>query len=193
MKTSSNGENLIKGFEGKSLTAYPDGAGFAIGYGHYLGSSPIPAVITDTQAEAYFDTDLKTAEDAVNRLVKVPLNQNQFDALVSFTYNLGQGNFGKSTLLKKINANPSDASIGAEFDRWVHSGGIALPGLIARREREKNLYFSGTGNGSGPATAGVTLVDMGDTWTNTQKIVFFGGLLVLIAFIAYLLTLKTED
>ena len=71
-----------------------------------------------------------------------PVSQHQFDALLSFTYNVGTGNLARSTLLKKVKANPKDPSIRGEFARWVYGGGKRLPGLVRRRKMEADLYFS---------------------------------------------------
>jgi lysozyme len=84
---------------------------------------------------------MKSFEDAVNRHLP-NVNQCQFDALVSFCYNVGTGAFIKSTLLKKAKANPADPSIVDEFNKWVRGGGKVLPGLVTRRREEAKLYFS---------------------------------------------------
>ena len=97
--------------------------------------------ITKEQAEAFLQQDIALAENVVN--VECPnLRQCQFDALVSFVFNVGGGNFRKSTLLKKIKANPDDNSIMDEFLRWVYANGVVLPGLQKRRLAEMRLYFS---------------------------------------------------
>ena len=83
--------------------------------------------------------DLVEAESSVHKLVKVPLNQNQFDALVSFIFNIGETQFSYSTLLKKLN-NKDYNSVPSELNRWVHGGGKKLPGLINRRRDEGNLF-----------------------------------------------------
>ena len=145
MKTSENGKNLIKQFEGKRLSAYDDGVGvWTIGYGTIKYPNGLRVkrgdTCTDAQANTYFNNDLITFENAVNRLVKVKLNQNQFDALVSFTYNLGETNLYKSTLLKKLNAGDY---IGAsnEFEKWNKASGRVLTGLTRRRKAEKELFL----------------------------------------------------
>lgn len=145
MNTSQIGINLIKGFEGKRLTAYDDGVGvWTIGYGTIKYPNGVRVkkgdTCTDTQAESYLKNDLVKFESAINRLVKVPLNQNQFDALASFTYNLGEGNLSKSTLLKKLNAKDY---LGAadQFLVWNRAGGKVLNGLVRRREAERNLFL----------------------------------------------------
>src|SRR5690606_27998023 len=98
--------------------------------------------ITRERALSLFSAILPRYENDVLRFVKVPLNQNQFDALVSFTYNLGATNLSKSTLLKKINANPCDVSIRDEFAKWRLAGGKVFAGLVRRRGAEADLYFS---------------------------------------------------
>ena len=141
MKTSPKGIALIKEFEGLRLKAYKcPGGVWTIGYGHTAGVKP-GMVITEAQAEEYLKADLIAFERYLNGL-GLALNQNQFDALVSFIYNVGTGNFSSSTLLRKVRANPQDNSIMDEFLRWVYSKGRVLPGLQRRRLAEMKLYFS---------------------------------------------------
>lgn len=141
MKTSQKGIDLIKRFEGFSPTAYLCPAGvWTIGYGHTAGVSEGDSVDEDT-AEDFLREDLADAEGAVGKYVKVPLKQWQFDALVSFAFNLGAGNLYSSTLLKKVNRNPDDPAIRQEFGKWVHAGGRVLPGLVERRKAEADMYF----------------------------------------------------
>ena len=132
---------MIAGHEGLRLEAYLCPAGvWTIGYGHTKGAKP-GMTITRQRAEALLKEDLLTAENTVNRLY-LKLNQNQFDALVSFVFNVGSGNFLRSTLLKKIQANANDPSIAEEFNKWNRGGGRVLPGLVKRRQQEAELYFS---------------------------------------------------
>ena len=141
MKTSHKGIALIKEFEGLRLKAYKcPGGVWTIGYGHTAGVRP-EMVITEAQAEDFLREDLFSCENAVNNQ-KLSINQNQFDALVSLIYNIGIGNFQKSTLLRKARVNPNDNSIMDEFLKWVYSKGRVLPGLQRRRLREMKLYFS---------------------------------------------------
>lgn len=145
MNTSQTGINLIKGFEGKRLTAYDDGVGvWTIGYGTIKYPNGVRVkkgdTCTDAQAESYLKNDLVKFESAINRLVKVPLNQNQFDALASFTYNLGETNLSKSTLLKKLNAKDYSGAAD-QFLVWNRAGGKVLNGLVRRREAERNLFL----------------------------------------------------
>lgn len=144
MKTSANGINLICGFEGLRLKAYDDGVGvWTIGYGTTVING-VKVKIGDTctieQAKSYMAQDLKKFESAVETAVKVPLNQNQFDALASFTYNLGEGNLSKSTLLKKLNAKDYKGAA-AEFPKWNKAGGRVLAGLVKRRKAEMELFL----------------------------------------------------
>ena len=141
MKTSPKGIALIKEFEGLRLKAYlcPGGV-WTIGYGHTAGVKP-GMVISEAQAEEYLKADLISFERYLNGL-GLALNQNQFDALISLIYNIGIGNFQKSTLLCKARINANDNSIMDEFLRWVYSKGRVLPGLQRRRLREMKLYFS---------------------------------------------------
>ena len=141
MKTSPKGIALIKEFEGLRLKAYQcPGGVWTIGYGHTAGVKP-GMVITESQAEEYLKADLSAFERYLNGL-GLALNQNQFDALVSFIYNVGTGNFSSSTLLRKVRVTPQDNSIMDEFLRWVYSKGRVLPGLQRRRLAEMKLYFS---------------------------------------------------
>lgn len=141
MKTSPKGIALIKEFEGLRLRAYlcPSGI-WTIGYGHTAGVKP-GIVISEAQAEEYLKADLIAFENYLNGL-GLALNQNQFDALISFIYNVGTGNFSSSTLLRKVKANPLDNAIMDEFLKWIYSKGRVLPGLQRRRLAEMKLYFS---------------------------------------------------
>ncbi len=141
MKVSEKAYSLIRQFEGLRLTAYRCPAGvWTVGYGHTSGVVP-GMTITKEQAEAFLRQDIKAAENVVNTECQ-NLRQCQFDALVSFVFNIGGGNFRKSTLLKKIRVNPDDNSIMDEFLRWVYAKGVVLPGLQKRRLAEMKLYFS---------------------------------------------------
>ena len=140
MNISETGIQLIKKFEGCSLKAYKCPAGiWTIGYGHTSGVKE-GQTITKKEAEAYLKQDLTTFETFVSNLVTVAINQNQFDALVSFCYNLGPGNLRSSTLLKRINAGDFNGAA-EQFDRWVYAGGKKLPGLVKRRAAEKALFL----------------------------------------------------
>lgn len=100
-----------------------------------------PAMDAAQQAERLLIGDLAVAEREVNRY-GFDLTQNQFDALVSFVFNVGAGNFRSSTLLKRLKANPNDPDIANQFKRWVYGGGKVLPGLVRRRDEETKLYFA---------------------------------------------------
>ena len=141
MKTTPKGIALIKEFEGLRLKAYKcPGGVWTIGYGHTDGVRP-GMVISERQAEDFLKAELIAFEKYLNDL-RLAINQNQFDALISFFYNVGTGNFSRSTLLRKVRANPQDNSIMDEFLRWVYSKGRVLPGLQRRRLAEMKLYFS---------------------------------------------------
>ena len=148
MKTGNKGIELIKSFEGFRSAPYLDAVNVpTIGYGatHYGNGKKVTmndTPISEQQAVDLLKNMLGEYEGYVNKYVKQSINQNQFDALVSFTYNLGSGALPSSTLLKKVNLNPSDASIRNEFMKWVKAGGKTLIGLVRRREAEANLYFS---------------------------------------------------
>ena len=141
MKLSNRGKSLIKKYEGLRLTAYKCPAGvWTIGYGHTAGVFA-GQKISEKQADEFFDKDIKQFEDAVNSLVKVPLKQGQFDALVSFVYNVGKTAFANSTLLRMLNSG-NYSGAGEQFNRWVFAGGKKLQGLVKRREEEKELFFA---------------------------------------------------
>ena len=143
MKISNKGIELIKRHEGLRLKAYKCPAGvWTIGYGHTGKDTYEGLEITPGSANELLTLDLERFEKAVNRLVESAINQQQFDALVSFAFNLGEGALKNSTLLKRINANPIDATISGEFSKWVNAGGKPLPGLVRRRKEEADLYFS---------------------------------------------------
>ena len=140
MQASQECKTLIKRFEGCRLTAYQCSAGkFTIGYGHTGADVSKGMTISQKQADELFEQDLVKFEQYVSKLVKVSLNQNQFDALVSWTYNLGPGNLGSSALLKELNAGNYD-KVPVQMNRWVFSGKVKLPGLIERRAIEAELF-----------------------------------------------------
>lgn len=146
MSLSLGGIDLICNFEGLKLRAYDDGNGvWTIGYGttRYPNGKRVSEGdrCTLEQAKAYMQHDLKIFERAVNSSVKVPLKQNQFDALVSLTYNIGVGAFKNSTLLKKLNLGDYKEAAN-QFDVWVNAGGKRLQGLVNRRAIEKKLFLS---------------------------------------------------
>jgi lysozyme len=145
--TSAQGLAIIKKHEGLRLSSYLCPAGVpTIGYGstrHPDGRKVILGEKLNSEKEAtqLLLATMTSFEAAVNRHLP-NLNQCQFDALVSFAYNVGTGAFIKSTLLKKAKVNPADPSILDEFQKWVRGGGKVLPGLVTRRKEEANLYFS---------------------------------------------------
>jgi len=148
MKISQAGIDLIKSFEGLKLSAYKCSAGVAtIGFGSTFYPDKSPVKMGDKlkdikQAEELLKATLIQFENNVSALFfNVELKQNQFDALVSFAFNLGTGALAKSTLFKKVKLNPNDPTIEIEFNKWVNAGGKKLPGLIRRRKAESKLYF----------------------------------------------------
>lgn len=140
MTTSNKGKNLIKEAEGLRLTAYVCPAGKpTIGWGHtkgvYMGQS-----ITQQQAEDLLVEDITPAERLLNG-VGVNFRQEQFDALVSWIFNLGEGNFRNSTMLKRIFERASDEAITDELVKWIYANKKALPGLMKRRVKEANMFL----------------------------------------------------
>lgn len=140
MNISQNGIELIKKFEGCRLEAYKCPAGIlTIGYGHTGSEVHLGQKITQEQADKYLKQDITIHSNNVSRLVKAPLNQNQFDALVSFEYNVGYGNFASSTMLKLLNQKKyTEAAV--QFGRWVYANKKILQGLVKRRAAEKELF-----------------------------------------------------
>jgi lysozyme len=139
---SKSGLALTEQFEGLRLTAYQDSVGvWTIGYGH-TGPDVYPGLtITQIEAETLLLKDVAIAAGSVNRLVTVPLDQNEFDALVDFVFNLGTGAFAGSTLLRDLNAG-NFAGAAAQFQNWDHAGGKVLAGLLQRRLAEAKLFQS---------------------------------------------------
>jgi lysozyme len=145
--TSAQGLAIIKKHEGLRLSSYLCPAGVpTIGYGNTRYTDGRKVILgeklsSEKEATQLLLASLESFEAAVNRHLP-NLNQCQFDALVSFTYNVGTGAFIKSTLLKKAKVNAADPSIVDEFQKWVRGGGKVLSGLVTRRREEANLYFS---------------------------------------------------
>ena len=147
LSTSKKGIDLIKKFEGFRDKAYQCSAGvWTIGYGttRYKGGRKVRKgdTCTKAQAEGYLKDDLEKFEKSVNKLVKVPLNQDQFDALVCWTYNLGATNLKSSTMLKVLNKGLYHM-VPDEMRKWNKAGGKVLKGLVRRRNAEATLFESG--------------------------------------------------
>lgn len=148
MKTTQRGIDLIKEFEGLRLTAYYDGGGvLTIGYGHTNNSDsgktyPVypGQTITAAKAEEILKADLASFEKVVNDSVTYSINRNQFDALVSFTFNVGKTAFRNSDLLRYLN-NGQIGLAASQFDLWVKDNGVVVPGLVRRRAAEKALFL----------------------------------------------------
>ena len=138
----SNGVQLTQRFEGLRLAAYTDQTGvWTIGYGHTGAGVHAGLTITREQADALLLSDIARAAACVNRLVTAEINQNQFDALVDFAFNLGCASLATSTLLRRIN-NGDFNGAAAQFQRWDHAGGVVVPGLLQRRQAEAALFQS---------------------------------------------------
>lgn len=142
MQTSERGLELIKNAESFRALPYLCPANvWTQGYGHIDGVTPHSPPVTVAQAEAWLAADVKRYERSVMALIKVPLTQNQFDALVSFTFNLGGGALQRSTLRSKLNRGDY-AGASNEFLKWVRGGGRILNGLVKRRRAERELFLS---------------------------------------------------
>ena len=136
----STGLTLTKTFEGCVLAAYADQGGvWTIGYGHTGPSVHAGMTITQEQAEIFLESDVAAAVHAVNRLVTAPINQNQFNALVDFAFNLGIAALANSTLLRDINAG-NFTSAAPQFLVWDHCRGVVNAGLLRRRQAEQTLF-----------------------------------------------------
>ncbi len=151
MKTSDNGRKFIEQFEGLFLHTYNDGVGvLTIGFGHTSAAGPPQVhwgmVITKEDADAFLAADLASVEADVNRLVKVPINQNQYDALVSFHFNTGA--LGRSNVLRAVN-NRQFTAVPGDLAMWDHAGGHVMLGLTRRRRAEGDLFMKGVTNGNG--------------------------------------------
>lgn len=141
MKTSKQGIELIKRYEGLRLEAYVCPAGVAtIGWGHTKGVKA-GMVIDLAEAERLLADDIAIAERCVNCDAD-KLNQNQFDALVSFVFNVGVSAYRNSTLRKMVLAKPDNPAMADEFGKWKYADRKILPGLVRRRKAESELYFS---------------------------------------------------
>ncbi|MFJ2455290.1 lysozyme [Pseudomonas protegens] len=140
MRISQRGVALIKSFEGLRLSSYQDSVGvWTIGYGTTRGVTAGMRITAD-QAERMLQNDISRFEPDLDRLVKVPLSQNQWDALMSFTYNLGATNLASSTLLKLLNGGDY-AGAADQFPRWNKAGGQVLAGLTRRRAAERAMFL----------------------------------------------------
>lgn len=146
MKTSIQGIAKLKEREGVRLTAYPDpatgGQPWTIGVGHTGPDVHLGLSITMEQSDAILARDLMRFEAGIDRLVTVPLSQNQFDALVSFAFNVGLSNLQASTLLRKLNAGDYQGAAD-QFLRWTKAAGKELPGLVSRRQSEREQFIQG--------------------------------------------------
>lgn len=142
LETSESMIAVIKKFEGLRLKSYKCPAGvYTIGYGHTENVNA-DSEISELMADQILRKDLKKFENSIKKLVKVPLSQYQFDALVSLVFNIGATNFKNSTLLKYL--NNSEYSLAAEqFERWIYSNGKKLDGLLTRRKAEKEIFLHG--------------------------------------------------
>ena len=146
MKVNAEGYALLKRFEGCVLKAYKCPAGvWTIGFGNtfYEDGTKVKEgdVITQKRADELAKYIVEQFANSIREMIKQPLNENQFSACVSLAYNIGTGGFKKSSVLRKLNANPLDASIADSFRLWNKGGGKVLKGLVTRREAEIQLYF----------------------------------------------------
>lgn len=147
LRVSKHGREFITAHEGEILRVYLDPVGLpTMGVGHLLTDEekakyPVGSVITRGVSQEFLERDLRRFENAVSALVKVPINQNQFDALVSFAFNVGEGNFKRSSVLRHLNAGLYAKAADA-FLAWNKSKGKVLPGLTRRRKEEHDLFLT---------------------------------------------------
>lgn len=168
MRVSQKGIDLIKKFEGIRLKSYICPAGvLTIGYGH-TGSDVYPnQQITEEEAERLLWKDTESAQQTVSSFVSVKINQNEYDSLVSFTFNVGPTAFVNSTLLKLLNNGADRKVVAGEFDRWVKAGGDEpVPGLVRRREAEKALFLEKIRH----PLLGKSILAKRDTWLKRRPV-----------------------
>ena len=144
VQTSSKGIEFLKASEGFRSDPYFDGGGYmTVGYGHLIKSGEdYGEGLTKEEAERLLEADLQEAETVVEVYVDVPLKQHQYDALVSFAFNVGSSNFKKSTLLRLLNEGKYE-EVPKQLLRWNKSGGKVLKGLTKRRKREAEIFREG--------------------------------------------------
>lgn len=190
--------NLIKEGEGLRLKAYlptPNDV-WTIGYGHTKGVRP-GMVITEQQAEQFLRQDIAWVEEALNRYVTVPLNQNQFDALASWVFNVGAGALKSSTLLKKLNAGDYQGAAN-ELSRWNKQKGRVLTGLTNRRAKERELFLTPVQNSTSKAVGGVTAAAITAAGTlatqdvSVPVIALVGGVVAILGFLFIIFTRKSK-
>lgn len=167
MNISKNGLDLLRHFEGCRLEAYKCAAGvWTIGVGH-TGPYVVEGLrISDVQAEEFLKQDLKIFEDAVTTHVKVPLNNNQFDALVCFVFNVGRNAFFSSSLLKLLNDGADKRIVAAEFQRWNKVDGKMIEGLTRRRRAESDLFLTKVPN----VALASSIIAKQDTWLKRKPV-----------------------
>lgn len=167
MRVSSAGLDLIREFEGLSLEPYKCAAGvWTIGYGHTGPEARADRSITRDRADELLRQDCQSAEQCISSTVTVRLNQNEFDALVSFVFNVGPTAFTNSTLRRLLNDGQPRTTVAAEFDRWVKADGRTLSGLVRRRAAEKALFLTEPKN---PLLAHSILANR-DTWLKRHPV-----------------------
>lgn len=165
MQTSQVGVDLIKRWEGLRLIGYLCPANVpTIGYGSTGPDVRVGMHITEEEAEARLRQSLAVIEKTIKDVVRVPLNQNEFDALVSFAYNVGSNAFHRSTLLKLLNDGASRSVVASQFSRWNKVDGTPIPGLTNRREAERTLFLTSVKN---PALAS-SIYALEDSWLKRE-------------------------
>lgn len=149
-RVSPSGRQFIKKWEGLRLRPYVCAGGWlTVGYGHAISPASKQMIarakisgITMSEAQNYFEADIRSVESAISRLISRPLTQSQVDALASFTFNLGAGALQRSTLRMRINRGEAHSRCASEFPKWVMAGGRRVRGLVLRRRAERAVYLS---------------------------------------------------
>ena|ERR1700744_2327463 len=144
MYFSPKGIALLKSLEGLRLIPYADDAGKETnGYGHLYEPGEAVGTITEAQAAKWLEADCNVVITCIDRLIRVTLTQNQFDALVCLIYNIGCNAFLHSTMLRLLNDGADANEVANEFDRWVYVNGQIDQALVTRRQKEKELFLGG--------------------------------------------------
>ena len=165
------GAGALIAHEGWIKVGYKDPVGIVTACAGHTATAQLGRTYTEAECKELLRQDVREAETAVKRLVTVRITQNQYDALVSFVFNVGQGNFARSTLLRKLNAGDCRGAAD-EFLRWNRAGGQVFRGLTIRRTDERNLFLTGCTTPKVPTAKAVWLTDypaLGSLWLQARR------------------------
>lgn len=168
LSLSVAGAGAIVAHEGMRKVAYVDPVGIVTVCAGHTKTAKLGQVKTEAECAELLKQDVKHAEAAVRRLVTVPVTQAQFDSLTSFVFNVGEANFARSTLLKKVNAFDCWGA-GAEFSKWVYAGGRELPGLVKRRADERKHWETGCAKGNYKVSYVQGKHSFGEAWAQARR------------------------